>query len=424
MLKTVIRKEHKNKWEKRTALIPEDVNELVNNGLSISVEPSDIRIFSNKDYLAQKVSVDGCPKEAELVVGIKEPPVNSIQHNQVHLAFSHTIKGQDYNMPLLQKFIDQKATLLDYEPIVDGTGKRTIAFGRFAGIAGAIDSFFIAGKKMLSLNKETNLKSIKQTWQYASIEEIKQCFRTIDLTREEPTQVIIVGSGNVGKGSEEVCQWLGLEKIKIDDVISGKAPQGSWYAVASSRHINQRIDGSDFEMADFIENGVDAYESSFDRLLGKFNILLQTPYWTDKYPKHLTKERMKSNINQLPLVIGDISCDINGSLECTVKSSDIDTPAFTYFAESDNAKDGVYADGVTVMSIDNLPCELSLDASVSFSAILKNYMKNLMTVDLAQPFEKCGLIKELAGATIVYKGELTPKFRYLQKYLDLVNKSN
>ena len=162
MLSTVIRKEHKNDWEKRTALTPSDASELIAQGFPIQVEPSDIRIYADADYKHQQVPVSGCPKNAEFVVGIKEPPVDSIQPHQVHLAFSHTIKGQDYNMGLLQKFIDQEATLIDYEPIANEQGARTIAFGRFAGIAGAIDSFYVAGEKLKALGRESSFQSVKQ----------------------------------------------------------------------------------------------------------------------------------------------------------------------------------------------------------------------------------------------------------------------
>jgi saccharopine dehydrogenase (NAD+, L-lysine-forming) len=423
MLNTVIRKEHKNDWEKRTALIPSDAAELVEEGFPISIEPSNIRIYSDSDYQSANVPIDGCPKNGQFVVGIKEPPVSSIQPNQVHLAFSHTIKGQDYNMGLLQKFIDQKATLLDYEPIVDDSGSRTIAFGRFAGIAGAIDSFFVAGQKYAVLNQHSCLTQVKQTWQYPCVKEVQKHFANIDISQGEPVQVLIVGTGNVGKGSEEVCQWLGLPRIDIQLLLDGEPPQGSWYAVASSRHINRRKDGQAFDMNDFVEQGIDAYESSFEKLLGKFSILLQTPYWTEKYPKHLDQARMLSNIDKLPLVVGDISCDINGSLECTTKASDIDTPAFTYNVAKAESTDGVAADGITVMSIDNLPCELSLDASQHFSQILKGYMENLLTMDLSKSFEECGLIPELARAVIVYNGELTPSYRYLQEFLDAFHQS-
>lgn len=418
MLKTLIRKELKNQWEKRVALTPADAAELAAKGLPLSVEPSDFRVYPDTDYFSQYKILAGKPANAELVIGIKEPPVDSIKPGQVHLAFSHTIKGQDYNMPLLQRFIDQKATLIDYEPIVDEIGVRTIAFGRFAGIAGAIDSFYTAGLKYKMLGSEFCLPEIKQCWQYASIEQIRQELDAIKLKQGEPLRVLINGNGNVGMGSVEVCQWLGLPEINIERLIAGEVPDGSWYAVAGCEHVNQRKDGDPFDMQDFIEQGAEAYTSSFDQLLGKFNILLQAFYWTDKYPKHLDLKCMRKHKDRLPLVVGDISCDINGSLACTSKASDIEHPAFTFVVDSGETLEGVQAEGVSVMSIDNLPCELPLDSSRYFSNILKGYLPNLASIQLDKPFEQCGLIPELARAVIVYKGKLTPDFRYLASFLD------
>jgi len=423
MLSTVVRKEHKNRWERRTALIPAHMAELKQQGLPIDVEPSEIRIFSDDEYRQVGCTASSNPDMAQFVVGIKEPPVESIQPGQVHMAFSHTIKGQDYNMPLLQKFIDQKATLIDYEPIVDEHGQRTIAFGRYAGIAGAIDSFHVAGRKWGLLGKDSPLKQVMQTWQYEDIEHIKSAFANIDVQAGEPVQVLIVGSGKVGRGAREVCEWIGLPEIDVESLINGESPEGSWFAVASSRHIHRHKNGQPFDMTEFVEHGKSLYESTFDQLLGKFNILLQTPYWTDDYPKHLDRQRMLENRDKLPLVIGDISCDINGSLECTKKASDIDHPAFSYYVDTDSIKEGIYADGITVMSIDNLPCELAKDASTDFSAVLKAYMPELMSIDLNQDFKNCGLGKMLSNAVIVYKGELTPNFKYLQNYLDNYFKS-
>ncbi|WP_444998317.1 hypothetical protein [Aliikangiella sp. IMCC44359] len=418
MLTTVIRKEHKNDWEKRTALIPSDVAELVEKGYPISIEPSDIRIYSDSAYQSLNIPIDGCPRNGQFIVGIKEPPVNSIQPGQMHLAFSHTMKGQDYNMGLLQKFIDQKATLIDYEPIVDDQGKRQIAFGRFAGIAGTIDSFFVAGKKLAARNQSSCLSQVKQAWQYGAVEVAKEHFNCIDTSQGEPIRVLIVGSGNVGRGSEEVCQWLGLPKIDIQNLKEGHTPKGSWYTVAKSADINQRIDGQAFSMSDFIKNGKKAYKSTFDQLLGKFDILLQTPYWTEEYPKHLSQSRMLANIDKLPIVACDISCDINGSLECTTKLSDVSSPAFTYNVETATSTDGILPDGITVIAIDNLPCELALDASQHFSTLLKDYLINLMSVNLSKPYEECGFLPEIARAVIVYNGQLTPQFKYLQPFLD------
>jgi len=418
MLSAVLRKEHKNQWERRSALTPAAIEKLITNGYKVDVEHSDIRVFDDGSFNNIAATLVDSPEHHQLVIGIKEPPVDSIQPGQVHIAFSHTIKGQSYNMPLLQRFIDQGATLFDYETIVNERGARTIAFGRFAGIAGAIDTFWIAGIKLSQINKQTDLQRLKQTKDYTNIQEIKEQFAQLDLQKGEPIRALIVGTGNVGRGAEEVCRWLKLPKIDIESILLGHIPEGSWYAVASSRHINARVDGGDFEYDNFVANGKEEYVSTFDNLLGKFNVLIQTPYWTEKYPKHLDSDRLVEHQQKLPWVIGDISCDIDGSLECTKKASTIDEPAFTYNVVEQSVKDGVSWEGPTVMSIDNLPCELSKDASEHFSAILKNYIPHLMDLDLSKSFEDLDLHPELYRSLIVYQGKLTPNYKYLKKFLN------
>ena len=417
MLKTILRKEHKNKWERRTPLTPDAVNNLNEINLRIDVESSDVRIFEDSQYQISGLQMYNTPDNHQLIIGIKEPPVDSIQKEQVHLCFSHTMKGQDYNMPLLQKFIDQKATLLDYELMADETGKRTIAFGRHAGIAGAIDTFWIAGQKLDLKACKSGLSDINQTVTYKTIESAKAQLANIDLQSNTAVRVLIIGSGNVGKGAEEVCQWLGLPKLEAELFLENNLPEGSWYSVLSSSHLHQRVTGGDFDYQEYLQKGKGSYKSLFGSFLGRFDIVLQTSYWTDFYPKHLTREQFIEHKNNLPWVLGDITCDIDGSFECTKKASTIDKPAFTYHPANDSITDGVSLEGITVMSIDNLPCELSLDASQHFSAKLEEYSPYLMKMNLHNNITDINLPDELKKAVIVYKGELTDDFQYLNEYL-------
>ena len=147
-MKIGIRKETQYPSERRAALTPEHVNEIVEQGVSVLVEPADEqRVFTPEEYENSGAVMDSNFDDCSIIFGVKEVPIKDLIPNKPFVFFSHTIKGQDYNMPLLQRFIDQKATLIDYELITDTKGKRTIAFGEHAGIAGAVDSFWIAGQK-------------------------------------------------------------------------------------------------------------------------------------------------------------------------------------------------------------------------------------------------------------------------------------
>ncbi len=434
MLKTILRKEHKNDWEKRTPLTPNAIKTLKSNGYNVDVEESSIRIFSDDEYAAIPSALFQSPNEHQLVIGIKEPPIDSIREQQVHICFSHTTKGQDYNMPLLQRMLDKNITLLDYELITDQSDKRTIAFGRHAGIAGAIDTFAVLGQKYKKKSVTSALTEVKQTIHYKTIDTVKVALSKINMDSGQPIRVVIIGSGNVGKGSEEVCQWLGLKKLDAELFIANELPSDllnkSWYVVLSSRHIHEKIaisqpqnsqsssvPSSEFDTADFYTEGKKKYKSKIESLLGRFDVLIQAAYWTDFYPHHLTEEQFCRNADKLPEVIGDITCDIDGSFSCTKKISSIDEPAYSFNARTLEVHDGIVANELTVMAIDNLPCELSLDASEHFSSKLVNYTPHLMNMDLDVAFEDLQLIDELKKSVIVYRGELTEKFKYLEQFL-------
>lgn len=421
MLTTILRKEHKNQWERRTCLTPEAIKNLQSNGYEIAVERSDVRIFNDQEYISCGSELVDSPASYQFVLGIKEPPVSSIQAHQVHLCFSHTHKGQAYNMELLQKFINQKATLIDYELITDDNKIRTIAFGRYAGIAGAVDTLSLAGCKRELSVPESILSSITQSWKYKDVSDIEEKLTAIQLPQNEAIRVVIVGSGKVGKGAEEVCQWLGLENVPSERLIAGDVPEQHFYTVLSTRHVvkkkGEEFQPEIFDVANYLETGKQNYESVFENYLGKFDILLHTPYWEEKYPKLLPLSTLKRQQQIVPEIIGDISADINGSLACTLKASDTDNPVFSFDINNNSLSEGLDKNKLAVMSIDNLPCELPKDASEHFSSILPQYIPAIMGMDLERHWLEINLPESLKRAVIVYQGELTPEFSYLEKYL-------
>lgn len=418
MLKTCIRREIKSDWERRAPLTPDAVKGLISKGLPISVEACDVRKFSDRDYEeAGATIVDQC-ENAELILGIKEPQIEAVQPNQVHVAFSHTIKGQSYNMALLKAFLDQKGTLIDYETMRDTSGTRVIAFGRYAGIAGAVDTFHLAGKKWQQKGIASDLVSLGMTHGFHDLDELSAHLRAMAPLKGEPLKVLIVGTGNVSQGCVEVCQWLGLPSVPIEAVGQGKAPESSWYAVAGTEDIFRKRDGGPYDRAEFREYGAERYENAFTQYLGHFNVLLQTSYWATHYPRQLDFQTLREYRDKLPFMIGDISCDINGSLQCTQLATTIDDPAMTYLPDEEKEVQGISWAGPTIMSIDHLPCELSFDASNDFSRILKSLVPLIAGVSLDKPLHESGMSQLLQDATIVYRGELTPNYKYLEAYLN------
>jgi len=414
-----IRKELKSKWEGRTPLSPDVVRRLVAKGMEIRVERSQRRVYDDEAYASAGARLVEDDRDAELVFGIKEPRIERLKEGQIHLCFSHTIKGQAYNMPLLRSFMERGNTVIDYETIKDENGIRSIAFGRYAGIAGAIDTLHIAGRKWAARGVDSVLARIEQTWRYGTIETLRKAMNALDISKGAfSPRILVTGTGNVGKGCVEVLEWLGLPRIEPAQVVAVEPPAGPWYTVLGTKDLVARRDGTPFDRDHYRKTGLSNYRSDFDRNLGHFDILLQTPYWEKKYPSVLSVQTMRRYSDRLPPVIGDISCDINGSVAATMKESSIDEPAFTYSVDKQSICDGISWDGPTVMSIGHLPCELSEDASKHFSRILENYLPELVDMDLNKPFAECGLSAELLAATILYKGELTPPYAYLQKFLE------
>ncbi len=394
------------------------VAQLTGQGVPVWIEPSAKRIFSDQAYLTAGAQTLVSANQADVVLGIKEPEIDKIQPGQVHVAFSHTIKGQAYNMDLLQRFIDQGATLIDYEPMKDEDGQRIIAFGRYAGIAGAAETLSVAGQKLGSKGVATKLSGLGRTYEYGTVAKLKAAVEALGAGPDEDLRVAVVGTGKVGRGSAEVCRWLGLPRIEAEQLASAEAAPGFWHCVLGTEDIVAAMNGGAYNKCEYREFGVERYRSVFvERYLGKFNILLQTPYWEEKYPRQLSFEDLSEHRDKLPLAIGDISCDIEGSLACTLRETTIDEPAFTFIPGERRARPGISWDGPTVMAIDHLPCELSEDASFDFSDVLVELMPSIVRMELNKSLEKSGLSPVLQRAAIVYRGELTPSFAHLERFL-------
>jgi len=417
VLKPLIRREFKNRWEGRAPLSPEAVVLLGGKGVEVLIEPYEHRCYADEDYLAAGARLCTDSHEARLVLGIKEPKLEQVSEGQIHLCFSHTIKGQTYNMGLLRHFMDMGATLIDYEIMKDVQGRRTIAFGRYAGIAGAVDTFHVAGRKWSARGKHSVLEAVEMTHRYGTIATLRERLGKLDPERGDfGPRVLVVGTGNVARGAIEVCEWLGLPRIFLAEMLNEDRP-GPWFTVAATRDIVRRKDGGEYDKAEYRRYGRERYQNDFGRYLGRFDILLHTPYWTDKYPRLLDRDTLTERGADLPPVIGDISCDIEGSIACTLRESTIDEPAYTYDLAEHIIRDGISEEGPTVMAIGHLPSELSVDATNHFSAILIEKMSELTEIDLDKPLESSGLRRELREATIVYKGELTERYAYLAEML-------
>lgn len=427
MMSFGIRKETKSIWERRTPIVPDDALELIKKyNFKVFVEPSDIRVFKDEEYKNIGAILDE-KLDTDFIFGIKEIPPDYFEYGKTYIFFSHTIKGQRHNMPMLKKMIEQKTTLIDYEKIVDENGKRLIAFGRFAGIAGMIDTLWAYGKRLEIEGVKTPFSLVKRAYEYHNLEEIKEEFNKIGEEigkgmneKISPLIIPILGYGNVSKGAQEVLGFLDAKEIKPEEVIDFKGDNNKiYYAVFKEENLVERIDGKGFDLQEYYKNP-EKYKPIFERYIPYSSIIVNAIYWDARYPRFITKDYFKNLYSKgIPKikVIGDISCDINGAVEFTEYAEEPDKPCYVYEPLKDNFKFGLEGEGPIVVAIDILPSELPRDASIYFSNILKGFLPEIIKTDYPEDFKELKLPDFLKNAVILYKGKLTENYKYLEKYI-------
>jgi len=436
MIKTIgIRREDKNKWERRVPLVPRDVAELREKyGIKTIIQPSKIRIFSDDEYLRAGAEVSEDLKAADAVFAVKEIPLNLLEEGQTYLFFSHTIKGQPYNMTMLQKLMDLKCNLIDYELIAGRKDNRLITFSSYAGFSGLIETLHAYGKKMELKGYVTPFADLKQAYQYNSLEEAKKELSNVGKILSEkglpkglaPLTVGFLGYGNVSKGAQQMFDLLPFKTInpgqlkELMEKEDNDADNHYLYKVIfKEEDLVKPLNGT-FELQEYFDHP-ERFTSVFEQYLPLLKIVINCVYWTEKYPRFVTREALKKNVQSIEKsgiqIIGDITCDINGSIEITRESTMPDKACYTYSAENDSFVDGIQDAGITVMAIDNLPCEFPREASDEFSKELKNFVNGIVTADFEADYNEIELPFEIKKAAILYNGSLTEKYKYMDEFI-------
>ena len=431
----LIRAEDKNRWERRAPLVPSDLAAIVRDtGARAFVERSDKRVFDTAQYLSAGATACEEMTAGDIVFGIKEIPVDKLVDRKVYLFFSHTIKGQKNNMPLLQRIIDSGSTLIDYERITDAHGRRLIFFGPYAGDAGAIDLLSLMGENWAHKGIDTPFAAVKRAHQYDSLEaamthlaRIGRIIRRDGLPRAlTPFTVGFLGYGNVSQGAQRIFDCLPTERVAPDDIPAvasdGKADRHTLYlSIFTEQDLVSPTDPTvQFDLPTYYDFP-ERYESRFEPFLPHFRLLINAVYWEARYPRFVTWSNLKRLFTETPAPrlagIADISCDTNGSIECNVKSTDSDRPAYRVDPLTGTVSDGHVGDGIVLLAVDNLPCELPRDASTFFSGQLKPLVPALLAADFGGHLDTSGLPDEIKRAVIVYNGRLTPDYEYLNAHL-------
>jgi len=425
-----IRREDKNRWERRVPLVPHHIRELKEKyDFEVIVQPSSIRIHTEKEYEKAGAKIQEDLSTCNVIFAVKEIPINFFEPNKTYVFFSHTIKGQKYNMPMLKKMMDLRCNLIDYEKIKDEMGNRLIFFGRFAGIAGMIDTLWLLGKRLESRNIDIPLNEIKQTVNYKDLNDaIKHMKKVGESIKKRgipkslsPIIVGYAGYGNVSKGAQEILDILPSKEIspeEIKKVFENPSNRMIYKVIFKEEDMVEPMSSEDsFELQDYY-NHPEKYKTKFELYVPYLTILMNCIYWDSRYPRLITKNFIKENYKNMKLqVIGDISIDVNGAIEFTEKLTTPDSPSFVYNPETDSIKDGVEGKGIVVLGIDNLPCELPKESSDAFSTVLFDFVSEIIKADYKKEFKECVLPLEIKNAIILYHGKLTPDYQYINKYL-------
>jgi len=420
-----IRCEDKSKWEARTPLTPADVHRLgTDHGLEFQVQTSTVRRFRDDEYTAAGAAVTPDLRECPVILGVKEIPVSVLEANKTYVFFSHTIKRQPANMPMLRRLAELGCTLIDYEKIVNDQNQRLVFFGRYAGLAGMIDSLWALGRRLHAEGHTTPLLNVRQAHDYRDLDEAKQAItqigqqiRTAGLPEQVGPLVIgFTGYGHVSQGAQEIARLLNPREIAPDE-LAGIAPTAHecFITVFHEEHMVERTDGGAFVLQEYYRHP-ELYRAKFFPYAQHLTVLVNAIYWEPKYPRYVTREQfaeLYANGQPRLRVVGDISCDLDGSIACTTRCTEPDEPVYVYDPSTGQTRFGVQGQGPVVLAVDFLPCELPADSSAYFSKTLSPFLPALAGADFGRPLAQTGLPPELQRATILLRGKLTDAYQYL-----------
>jgi len=430
-----IRREDKNRWERRAPLTPDHVRELIHeHAISVRVEPSPQRAFDDLDYEAAGAAVDSDLGPCRLLFGVKEIPPERVLPQKTYFVFPHVTKGQAVNMPMLRRLMETGCTLIDYELIRDHRDRRLIFFGRHAGYAGMIDTLQALGQRLAWEGFPTPLEELRPTHEYASLDEATaHLARLGDRIRHgglpaglRPVVIAILGSGNVSRGAQEICERLPVQEIRPDELLGldedRDRPRNLLFLTRFSRFERlRRRKGGGFDAAEYA-TAPELYESALTPLLPRITALVNGVFWLPGMPRLVNADALRNlwaSEDQPKLrVIGDITCDVGGSIEITVRATTPGDPTYVWDPVSGEVASGVAGRGTIVMAVDNLPCELPVEASQHFGDSLVHFVPVLARCDWSAPLDSLAVPEEIRQAIIVHRGELTPRFAYLTDSLE------
>jgi len=391
--------EGKQPPDKRVPFTPKQVEEIKQRfpDIKIVCQQSAIRCFQDDEYRSLGIDVVEDMRDCDILMGIKEVPVHQLHDGKTYLFFSHTIKKQSYNKKLLQAILSKKIKLIDYEALKDKQGNRLVAFGRYAGIVGAYNGLWMYGKRF-------DTYSLRRAFDCFDVNDLKIELRKVKLP---PVKIILTGTGRVGKGAMETLDSAGIRKVSPSDFLKQQY-QEPVYVLLSSADYHVRKSGGHFNREEF-HRDPQKYESCFTEYAKVADVLMAGAFWNPQAPVLFTQEDMTAADFKIR-IIADITCDINGSIPSTKRASTIPDPIYDYDPVTGTTQPALSNEKfITVMAVDNLPCELPRSSSEEFGRdLIDRILRPLLIHDVEDIIER---------GTIAENGKLTEIFSYLQDYV-------
>ncbi len=395
--------------ENRTPFTPDQIKILISNfpNLTILVQPSKKRCFKDEEYFKAGAKIKEDISCSDIIFGVKEVEISKLIENKTYLFFSHTTKVRNYinqatqdkaiiyKKELLREIIKKKITLIDYENIreVSGKGYRYLGFGRFAGIVGCYNTLNL----YLKLQKE---KSLPRAFEINSYEKIKELLSKRNFNK---LKILQTGRGNVAKGSMEVLKHANIKQVSINDYLNKKYNEAVFCNISTREYV-ERNDGKDYSVQDFTTNPHE-YKSKVKKYLFDADMLITGHYWEPKFPKLFYPNQIKEFKNLK--IIGDVTCDINGAVPTTIRSTTIAKPYYSIDINSMKEID-LGNKGIAVMAVDNLPSELPNEASEEFGEnIISEVLPFLINKDDGR----------ISRATTASQGKFCLKYKYLEDFI-------
>ena len=399
VIKVGILKESKIPPDKRVPFTPIQCKNLITQypNLSLVVQKSPIRCFDDEEYAELGIPLVNDVSDCDVLFGVKEVVKSELLENKTYFYFSHTIKEQSYNRALLQTMIAKGISMVDYESLTHANSRRNPRFWSLCWGSGLLQWFFSLWKK----NKAIFLKAANLCHNRL---ELEQELQKVDLPA---VKIIVSGNGRVGQGAIEIIKQLNIKEVSKEEFVSQSFDEAV-YVHLDFYDYNERIDGSTFSNKDFFSNP-EWFQSSFMNFASCADIFIAGHYYGKGSPYLFTREDAKSSDFKIR-TIADISCDIDGPVASTIRPSTIAEPIYGYNPHTESEDVFDKDDVITVMAVDNLPCELPKDASEDFgNALIQHVFPCLLGEDSEQI---------IARATICENGDLTANYEYLREYVN------